>query len=244
MLKANMSFEVLKELTRLISALVDDVKIEIKQNGIELKALDPAHVAMLQLNLSKKCFTEYKAKDCEIGIDNHKLRQLLKLGKNGDIFSLEHNEDKNKLVVTVGNITRKISTIDTTTLSQPKVPDLNPPVKVVIDTHELVKGIKASEMVSDSVSIIISPEGFEMFAKGDIDEVSLNVPKASLKDLISTEKTKSNFDLDYMSKIIKSIPTENASLYNGTDYPLSIEFDIADGHGQCKFLLAPRIEGE
>ena len=45
-----------------------------------------------------------------------------------------------------------------------------------------------------------------------------------------------------MVKAISSAPT--VTLYLGSDYPVKIEFKIAGGKGDVKFLLAPRIESE
>jgi proliferating cell nuclear antigen len=45
-----------------------------------------------------------------------------------------------------------------------------------------------------------------------------------------------------MIKAIGSAP--EVTMYIGTDYPINLEFSIAEGNGQVKYLLAPRIESE
>ena len=140
MFKAKIKAEVLKEVVDVISALVDEAKFNIKPDGINLRAVDPAHVAMLDMTLQKKAFEEYKAKECELGIDIDKLKEVLKLAVAGDVFNIEHDEDKNRLILDVGNITRRMALVDTAGMSDPKVPNLNLPAKLTVDTKELRKG--------------------------------------------------------------------------------------------------------
>ncbi len=45
--------------------------------------------------------------------------------------------------------------------------------------------------------------------------------------------------------MIKAIGSaQTVTMYLGQDYPVKLEFDIAGGKGQVKYLLAPRIESE
>jgi len=37
---------------------------------------------------------------------------------------------------------------------------------------------------------------------------------------------------------------ENITLNLGKDYPLQMEFEVAEGKGKVTYLLAPRIESE
>ena len=45
--------------------------------------------------------------------------------------------------------------------------------------------------------------------------------------------------------MIKAVsPTGEVQLAMGTDYPIMMEFQLAEGNGSVKYLLAPRIEGD
>jgi len=246
MFEATVRADVLKEFVGVISTLTDEAKFIINPKGIAVKAVDPAHVAMVDLTMNAKAFESYSASDAGIGVDIEKLAEVLRLAKSDDKISLKFDEEKNKLVVQVENITRRMSLVDTAGMSEPKVPDLNLPVKVVAKTAELERGIRASEAVSDHVALIASPEGFELVSKGEADDyVSLNLSKKLLVELNCKERVKSLFSLDYFSKMIKAVVTsENIVMNIGTDYPVKMEFDIAKGNGHATYLLAPRIESE
>jgi proliferating cell nuclear antigen len=135
--------------------------------------------------------------------------------------------------------------VDTAGMSDPKVPNLNLPAKIRVRTEELRQGIRASESVSDHIALIATPDGFEILSEGDADSVNLKLPKDMLDELVCKEKARSLFPLDYFANMIKAISTApTVTMYMGNDYPVRLEFDIAGGKGQVKYLLAPRIESE
>jgi proliferating cell nuclear antigen len=228
-----------------VSTLVDEAKFNITEDGISLRAVDPAHVAMIDMSLKSSAFENFKASENELGIDITKMLDVLKLAKPSDIITINHDEEKNKLILKIANITRSMSLVDTTGMVEPKVPNLELPVKVVVSTTELSQGIKASEAVSDHISLSATTDGFELASEGDTDAVKLNLPKELLDELECKENVKSLFSLDYFSNMVKSAQSSSAITMNlGTDFPVKIEFPIANDNGQVNYLLAPRIESE
>jgi len=243
MFDAKIRSDVLKEVVDVISTLVDEAKFNAGKDALVVKAVDPAHVAMVDLTLDRGAFESYKADDAELGLDMDKMKEVLKLSRAGDILAVTQDEEKNRLVVHVGNITRRMSLVDTAGMSDPKVPNLNLPAKIRVRTEELRQGIRASESVSDHIALIATPDGFEMLSEGDTDSVNLKLPKDMLDELVCKEKARSLFPLDYFANMIKAISTAPiVTMYMGNDYPVRLEFDIAGGKGQVKYLLAPRIE--
>lgn len=245
MFEAKVKAEVLKEVVDVVSTLVDEAKFNAGKDSLIVKAVDPAHVAMVDMKVNSDAFDSYKADDMELGVDMDKVKEVLKLAKAGDIIAMTYDEDKNRLIVNVGNITRRMSLVDTAGMADPKVPSLNLPARLVIRTDELRQGIRASESVSDHIALVTSPEGFEMTSEGDTDSVSLKLPKEMLDELQCKEQVRSLFPLDYFSNMIKSISTASTvSMYLGNDYPVKLEFKVAGGKGDVRYLLAPRIESE
>jgi proliferating cell nuclear antigen len=245
MFEVKLKADVLKELVDVVSTLVDEAKLNVGKDSVGVKAVDPAHVAMVDLSLDRSAFESYKADDAELGLDMDKMKEILRLAKAGEVISISHDEDKNRLVVTVGNTTRRMSLVDTAGMSDPKVPSLNLPAKLVVRTDELRQAIRASESVSDHIALKASPEGFEVVSEGDTDTVSHMVPKDLLEELQAKDAVRSLFPLDYFSNMVKAISSaQTVSLYLGTDYPVRMEFKIAGGKGDVRYLLAPRIESE
>jgi proliferating cell nuclear antigen len=243
--QAKVKSETLKGIVDVVSTLVDEAKFSIDSKGVALKAVDPAHVAMIDMKIEKSAFEEFAADDTELGIDLDKIKEVLRLSRSGDVISLEQDEEKNRLVLNVGNVTRRMNLVDTTGMSDPKVPNLNLPAKVAVAAEELQKGIKAAESISDHIALTAHPEGFEMVSEGDTDSVSLKLSKDQLVSLDCKESVRSLFPLDYFSNMIRAIPMGTViTLSVGNDYPVKLEFSIADGRGTVNYLLAPRIESD
>jgi len=242
-MRLKMDIKDLKEITNLLLTLVSEAKFEVNGDGLSVKAVDPAHVAMIVINVGRDAFLEFDTEEEELGVDLDKVRDILKLASSGDI--VEISKDGNKLTFLIGNLTRSMPLIDTSALSVPKVPNLVLPAKVVIPLKEFEHGIKAAESISDNITLRITPTEFEMYTQGDEDEARLNIPRDMLKELSCEEPVKSMYPVDYLVKLVKAMDSaDSVTIYMGTDYPIKLEFEITGGKGKAEYLLAPRIEGE
>ena len=245
MFQAKIKASVLSEVVGAVSIIIDEVKFHVSPEGVALKAVDQSHVAMIDLSLRSKAFEEYKATEMDMGIDVSKISEVLKLAGPEDVISMSYNEETRKLLFKVGNISRTAALLDTAGMTDPKVPSLNLPAKVVIKSMDLDKGIKGAGSISDHVTLTAESSGFELSAEGDTDAVNLKLPKELLVSVDCKEKVKSVFSLDYFSNMVKAARSvEAVSINMGTDYPVKVDFDIAEDKGHVSYLLAPRIESE
>lgn len=243
MFKAELRSDALKGLINVISTLIDEVKFTISPEGISLKAVDPAHVAMVEVSLGKGAFESYEADDTEIGIDIDKVKDVLKLASSGDIIYMEQDEDRGRLIFKVGNITRRMNLVDTSSLNDPRVPQLELAASVEVPVADLQKGIKASESISDHIALIADSERFELHCDGDTDSVDLVMEVSNDVKIVADGKVSSMFPLDYFSNLIKAIPSDvRVRIELDTDFPVRLIFSLADGNGVVRYLLAPRIE--
>ncbi|QHK16780.1 MAG: DNA polymerase sliding clamp [Methanomassiliicoccales archaeon Mx-03] len=244
MFSADLKSDTLKGLVNIISTLIDEVKFTITPEGMTLKAVDAAHVAMIEMEVEKCAFDKYEAEDCEIGLDLDKVKDVLKLAASGDVIGMEQDDTHGRLVFKVGNITRRMNLVDTTTMSDPKVPQLSLTAKISLPVDELQKGIRAADKISDHITLKAGPGYFDMFCEGDTDSVSLHLDGASV-EVDSDSEVCSMFPLDYFSNIIKAIPAGTTVMVElDNDYPVKLVFSLADGNARVNYLLAPRIESE
>ena len=244
MFSADLKSDTLKGLVNIISTLIDEVKFTITPEGMTLEAVDAAHVAMIEMEVEKCAFDKYEAEDCEIGLDLDKVKDVLKLAASGDVIGMEQDDTHGRLVFKVGNITRRMNLVDTTTMSDPKVPQLSLTAKISLPVDELQKGIRAADKISDHITLKAGPGYFDMFCEGDTDSVSLHLDGASV-EVDSDSEVCSMFPLDYFSNIIKAIPAGTTVMVElDNDYPVKLVFSLADGNARVNYLLAPRIESE
>lgn len=243
MFRAKIKADVLKEVLPLVRTLVDEVNIGLDSKGMLFRAIDPSHIAMIELRLSKEAFEEYKAKSGVMGLNLIKLMDFLKLARAGEIISMELDDEKNLLLLKVGQLTRKMALVNPGSLSETKMPKLDPPGQVVVNVDHLKQGIRASEGVSVQVALRATPEAFHMESEGDQDSVDLELPKDHLEKLDVKDTLRSLYPLDYFSNLVRAIPSGTIVTLNvGNDYPMKVEFEVCGGNGYATYLVAPRIE--
>ncbi len=234
--------DVLKSVIDSLSTLVDEAKFQVSPEGIEVLAVDAAHVAMIDLSLSKAAFKNFEATEMELGIDIDKLKDATRLAGAEDEVEFEL-EEEGRLKVRIGNLVRRMSLVDTSGMTDPKIPDLDLPAIIKLPGNELERGIKAAEGISDHVALRADKDAFELSAEGDMDSVNLTLEKDTLVELTADEEVRSLFSLDYFSNMVKvGKASGTIQLRLGNDYPVKLHFDFAGGEGAVTYLLAPRIE--
>jgi proliferating cell nuclear antigen len=135
--------------------------------------------------------------------------------------------------------------VDTSNLSDPKVPRLELSSAITVSVDELAKGIRAAESISDHITLLATPAYFDLSCEGDTDSSSLRLGASDVIELNVTSETSSMFPLDYFANIIKAIPSGTAvKIGLDNDYPVKLIFALADGNATVEYLLAPRIENE
>lgn len=245
MFKALIGAEKLKDSIESISTLVDEARFRITPEGLSVKAVDPANVAMVSFELSKDAFDSFEATEGELGIDLTKLTGVMEMADKSDIIELELDEASHKLIVRMRGLAYTMSLLDPSSIrKEPKVPNLDLPAHIVIRGEDIKRAVKAAEKVSDYMSMGVRGDIFFMEAEGDTDKVLVELGKEQLIDLQATD-AKSLFSLDYLSDMSKILGKSNeVSIDLGKDFPLKIRIKIAEGHGEVSYMLAPRVESE
>ena len=88
MFKAAINAELLKDAIASLAVIVDEVRFRIKPEGISVKAVDPANVAMVTFELGSSAFDEYSADECEIEMTLTRLQTCWELQIKGTQFGL------------------------------------------------------------------------------------------------------------------------------------------------------------
>ena len=249
MFKARIKADSLKEFIGTVGSLVDEAKLNVSEDGLQIKAVDPSHVAMIEANLVKSAFDSYEASAMEMGLDIDKFKNVLTVAGKEDMVELEKDDELNRLVVNIGNLTRGMPLLDTSGMPDPKVPSLDLPASVSVIVGEIGQGLKASKSVSDHIALSTTKDSFRLVCEGDNqNSVDVSLGKDQLEKLESSEDATSLFSLEYFALMVNSLPADRILHINlGSDLPVKIDADLAvddmtGAQGNVKFLLAPRID--
>ena len=226
MTRMNISVKNLKDVVDTLSTVVTEAKFKISQQGISVNAVDPAHVAMVSLEIPKGVLSEYDIdNEEELSMDLEKVKGILKLASGNDSFII--TKDKEKLRFEIGNIIKSISLLDNNQITTPRVPQIVAEDYIVLNKGDLEKGLRAAEDVSDAIRLTMNPDSFSAKSMSDADESEMILPKDMLKEIQCKESIKSSYPLEYLLKFMKSVsPNEEIKLSFKSDYPLTIEFNL------------------
>jgi proliferating cell nuclear antigen len=235
----------LKDSLSIIAELVSEVNIKIDKDKLELIAMDPANVAMVVFKILGSAFTEYDVDEPKfIGINLVSLSQVLKRAKPTDMLSLELDEEKNRLLISLrGNTSRSfnLSLLDVDENEQ-RVPNLQYATRVESSTVKFNDAIEDMDVIADSLFLGLEKDKFIIEADGNLSSGRVEITTDEETDIFNPEavEVKSKYSIEYLKKLIKGSKLANTvSLQFGQDYPLTMEYKVIDALS-LKFILAPR----
>ncbi len=233
----------LKESIAIISELVNEAKLRISRDGIELVAMDPANVAMVIFKLLPTAFTEYDIeKPADIAINLTNFRQILRRANPSDMLSLELDSNKLKIQLrSASTRTFSLPLIDTEDKEQ-KVPELTFPVSIEADATLFSEAIVDAEIVSESVSLIAEPGKLTLQAEGDLNSAAIEIKESESAKIVAREKVKAKYSIEYLKKMVEGGKlSDKVVIQFNKDYPLRLTYSTVD-KVMMAFILAPRVD--
>ncbi|MBP1986337.1 DNA polymerase sliding clamp [Halolamina salifodinae] len=235
----------LDESLAVVGALVDECRMELAPEALRVRAVDPASVAAVSLDLPAEAFERYEAGGETVGIDVERLAAVVSLADPGDLVRLVLDAERRRLHVLVGELAYTLGLIDPEAIREPLDPaemNYDCPASLTLEGRDVSRFVDAADMVSTHVRLGIDAgaETFYVEASGDTDDVALAFPGEDLAAL-SPADAESLFSLDYLRELARPIPVgSEVAMELGTEQPVTLSFAVADGTGTATFLLSPR----
>jgi proliferating cell nuclear antigen len=247
MFEAIVSASTLGDALDSVSVLVDECKIRLNEDGLAIRAVDPANVGMVDLELEAAAFESYEADGGVIGVNLARLEDIASMANAGDLVHLELDEETRKLHIRMDGLSYTLALIDPDSIRQePDIPDLDLSAEIVVEGAQLGRGITAADMVSDHIRLRVDPDAgaFLVEAQGDTDDVDLELGRDDLIDL-KAGAADSLFSLDYLKDMNKAIPGDaEVTVELGEEFPVKLHYEFAEGLGHVTYMLAPRIQSD
>lgn len=234
----------LKDSILIISELVNEVNLKLYKDRIELVAMDPANVAMVLFKLLSSAFSEYSVvNERTLGINLINFTQILKRVKPTDVLTLELDEGKNKLRITLRGVTTKsfeLGLLDIEEREQ-KVPNLKFNAKVETNTLLFNDAIEDMDIIADSLSFQATNDKFIIQSEGNISSGKVEISTDEETNVVlNGGNVSARYSVEYLKKIIKGSKLSNTVVLEfGQDYPLRTEYKVLDKLS-LQFVLAPR----
>jgi proliferating cell nuclear antigen len=242
------SVDTLQDALDPVSALVDECKIRLNEDGLSIRAVDPANVGMVDMSLATSGFEAYEADGGVIGVSLDRLEDFLSMGDSGDLVSLDLNEQTRKLDIHISGLSYTLALFDPDSIRrEPDTPDLDLPATIVLTGDDIDYGITAADLVSDHISLRAdeTAEEFHIEAQGDTDDVDLTFTNDDLLAGSVDEAAESLFSLDYLKDMSRAMDTDaEVSLLLGSEMPVKLRYSRNNGFVGVVYMLAPRIQSE
>lgn len=255
--------EIWKSVSSAIMTIIDEALFDAGPQGITFRSMDPSHIALIDINWPSSAFEKYHCDSTiKFGVRIDEFSKIIKRANTNDSIEIGVVSDNSSLNIktTGGGYLRdyKMRLIESTGNRSP-LPQMIFDSKIVIGIATLDKILSDVGAISEKITIDssgISTNKKTVIFSGDsdrgearvtmdVDDDNNNKSKVELLEEITVkENSKSTYNIDFISKIIRAIGHQSSNLVTmeySSNKPLRLEF-LLSGVVKLQFYLAPRVQ--
>ena len=256
--------EIWKSVSSAIMTIIDEALFDAGPQGITFRSMDPSHIALIDINWPNSAFEKYHCDSTiKFGVRIDEFSKIIKRANANDSIEIGVVLDNSSLNIktTGGGYLRnyKMRLIETTGNRSP-LPQMTFDSKIVIGIATLDKILNDVGSISEKITIDSSSGGISTNKKtiifsGDSDRGEARVTMDAddgnnkskvelLEEITVKENSKSTYNIDFISKIIRAIGHQSSNLVTieySSNKPLRLEF-LLSGIVKLQFYLAPRVQ--
>jgi len=234
-----------------VSKIVDEISVSFKKEGVSARAMDNAHLSMVDFYIPKNAFETYTViEEANLGIKLDDLNSVLKRATKNDKLRLSFDPSENSLVLAFISQIKREFVVNLIELGSntPPMPNLSYEVTAIADPTALKEAVKDVGVVSDFATFEAEPNALYIKSKSSRGSVSLEFTKESgylLDYQVKSDKKKirASYGIKYLEYITSVDEAVSVSISFSNSAPLKLEYQIP-GDIKLSFLLAPRADDE
>lgn len=256
--------EIWKSISSAIMTIIDEALFDASPQGITFRSMDPSHIALIDINWPSSAFEKYHCDSTiKFGVRIDEFAKIIKRANANDSIEIGvalHNSSLNIKTQSDGGYLRnyKMRLIESTGNTS-SLPQMTFDSKIVIGIATLDKILSDVGAISEKITIDSSGGGISTNKKtvifsGDSDRGEARVTMDAnddnkskvelLEEITVKESSKSTYNIDFISKIIRAIGHQSSNLVTieySSNKPLRLEF-LLSGIVKLQFYLAPRVQ--
>jgi proliferating cell nuclear antigen len=241
-----------KAVTAAIQTLVEEATFDVSSDGISFRAMDPSHVALVDLLWPSGDFQKFEClKSDRFTVRMEDFAKLIRRAESKDSVEISR-QGTDSLNVRLSNGYKRefeLHLIESSQSSTP-LPKLNFDAKFSATEPAFDRILNDVSAVSNHISIDAYQDRVQFSGKGDTGKAAVTLEKrgskeASKSDLLSLsadKESKSTYSIEYLLKITKAAgsATDTINFEYSSKMPLRLEFKLGK-NGRIHFYLAPRV---
>ena len=244
MLRVTAKQQLVREIVEVLSVLNEEAKIVWGENGLVVTIVDGSHVALLSAKTGNECFETYEVEPVDIGLELGKMKDLLSLG-GSDLVEIDYDNAVGMMNVRIGSVLRILRGLDTSTMDNPSLPDLEFNSRATIDSEKLSKSLRAAKFVGELVDFSIDNNQLRVSVQSEAGEgVNVKFESGELGELSCSEPSQSTYSLQFLEPLTRKLAsgiTDEITLQFQEKYPLKLTWKTNDGGAEWVYFLAPRV---
>jgi proliferating cell nuclear antigen len=253
--------EIWKSVSSAIMTIIDEALFDAGPAGITFSSMDPSHIALIDINWPSSAFEKYNCDSTiKFGVRIDEFSKIIKRANANESIQIavQDNSSLNIKTTAGGSYLRNYTMrlIESTGNSSPLPPQMTFDSKIVIRIATLDKilndvGVISEKIIVDSSNSIYNKSAAVFSGNSDRGETRVTMDADDYKSKVDSlqaitvnENSKSTYNIDFISRIIRAIGHQSSDLVTieySSNKPLRLEF-LLSGMIRLRFNLAPRVQ--
>ena len=236
-----------KAIAAAVKTLVEEATFEANGEGLTFRAMDPSHVALVDLVLPNSSFSSFECdKPFKFSVRVEDFVKLIGRSDSKDSVELSSTEEDAISVKFVNGYKREftIHLIESSSGAAP-LPKLEFDTKVTFTKSIFEKILGDISAISDQVVIQATKDKLTFSGRSDIGAASISLEKndADVLEMQVKMDSRATYSIDYLTNIVKTAGSASDTLVCNfsSKKPVLLEFKLNDQGARINFFLAPRV---
>ncbi|MGA2663362.1 MAG: proliferating cell nuclear antigen (pcna) [Nitrososphaerales archaeon] len=236
-----------KAVASAIKTLVEEATFEASSEALIFRAMDPSHIALVDLNWPNTAFEKYECdKPFKFSIRVEDFVKLIGRTDAKDSVELTSTEEDALLLRLMNGYKRefRIHLIETTSGTAP-LPKLDFDASISMSKSVFEKVLGDISVVADQVVISAMKESVSFAGKSDVGAATIQLDKngADVFEMDVKAESKASYNLDYFQSISKALggSVETVLIQFSAKKPAKLTFKLNEQGAIISYFLAPRI---
>lgn len=248
---------IMKKVLDAIKDLLTESTFECSDSGMQVQAMDNAHVSLVSLNLKSDGFDKYRCdRNISMGMSIATMSKIFRCAGNEDTVTLKAWDNPDTITFMFESPNKdKFSEYEMKLINMDQehlgIPETLYSCVIKMPSAEFARICRDLSQFGEAITIACSKEGIKFTSTGDYGTANVKLAQTAQSDkeeeaviIEMQEPVKLNFSCRYLNSFAKATPLcAQVQLSMSNDVPLVCEFQIGD-IGHIRYYLAPKIEDD